>query len=273
MFGSFLVSNLDRKFQGDNRGFSLKENVVKKKDKSGVTSRLYQRISIENSNDIYTFKEEDKYASETIGEIVFYFGIDTLQGKVKNSWYQGKSFINKSSSFRARIQGANPAITSEPLIGIDAIPTPDIDWTLKLEFMELVENKTNYLILKGEVVGKGYPAYETYIEDANGNKYFLWSFSAPPRDDLESELIWPFNDVFGDGNEILLKMEYNQKGEFTGNIFKGELINGDWYNPVHWLKKEEINWSETTNWNNIHLQKIPSPDCGEYEGECGGLKN
>ena len=240
-------------------------------DKSGVTSRLYQHISVESSNNNYIFREEDKYASETIGQENFNFlwrhpEPDTFQGSVKNGWYKGKSFVNESSSFKARIQGSNPGITF-PLIA------PDIDWTLKLEFMELVENKTNYLILKGEVVGKGYPAYETYIEDANGNKYFLWSFSAPPRDNLESELIWPFNDVFGDGNEILLKMEYNKEGEFTGTIFKGELINGDWYNPVHWLKKEEINWSETTNWNNTHLQKVPSPDCGEYEGECGGLKN
>jgi len=270
MFGSFLVNNLDRKFEGDNRGFSLKENVVKKEDKSGVTSRLYQRIGFENSNNSYTFKEEEKFASETIGEFNFYNEsiVDTIQGEVINHWYNGKSFVNKSASFKARIQGSNPGITIAPDFLV-----PDIDWTLKLECMELVENKTNYLLLKGEIVGKGYPAYETFIEDANGNKYFLWSFSAPPRDDLESELIWPFNDVFGDGNEILLKFEYDDKGMFTGTIFKGNVLNGDWYNPIHWFKKEEIQWQKTTKWNNLHLQKVPSPDCGEYEGECGGLKN
>ena len=264
MFGSFLVSNFDRSYAGDNRKFSLKNNAISHAETEGensVTSRLYQKVEI----DILTHKvvEIEKYASETVGPFVFLINEDDPRfGTVKDSWVQGSSISGDTENLSIRIQGSNP---KTPLVA------PDIDWKLNLELTYVFEQNKEYLVVRGEALGKGFPAYEAFIEDAGGIRYYLITLPAPDRDDLESDLLWPVNDIYGDLNDILLKFELDMNGRFTGSIFKGSVAPFDWLRPIDWFSSERISWTKLNNWNEMNEMKIPSSDCGEYEGECGGL--
>lgn len=88
-----------------------------------------------------------------------------------------------------------------------------IDWILKAQFSLEVDGQA--LKVSGIISGKGFPAYESFIEDNKGTSVFLGVIPAPNRDQLEKELLNPYDDSFKSFNYLF---ELDGDGNFTGNV-------------------------------------------------------
>ncbi|ATL48223.1 hypothetical protein COR50_14205 [Chitinophaga caeni] len=133
---------------------------------------------------------------------------------------------------------------SDPLVSV----APDIDWKIELKFTVVTPT---LLEVAGNVKGKAFPAYESFIQDEAGMKVFLHTYSAPDRLQLGKELLNPSYDY---RRSLSFRFELDAKGNFTGKM---------------WLGGEKGAWNETTisAWNKLNFDKKPAPDLERGEGE------
>ena len=242
-FGDFFGA-AQKSFVGDNRGFSLNESSsLWSSDK--VTARLHSMAGFTLGKDGTNSQNTFHFSSITQGYPNF-----GVTGTKEDQGFAHPSGIElfKDNKLTLQVNG------SDPLVSI----APDIDWKSQLQFN--LENPTT-LQVNGSIKGKGFPAYENFIEDAAGNKAFLHTFAAPDRLSLGKELLNPFYDYKTD---VAFRFELDSKGNFTGKMWVGE--NGKMYYEKQkdgTLKQVfPVKWTETTidQWNQQNLDKKPAPD-------------
>jgi hypothetical protein len=139
------------------------------------------------------------------------------------------------------------------LIGL----APDIDWKTTIDFNKI----TNRLLqVNTKVNGKGFPAYESFIEDAGGTRVFLQTIAAPNKLQLRKELLSPLYDALSNNK---LRFETDIKGNFTGKMYTCTIQ----YTPsLNKRGKTEFTaveiWNETTieEYNKSNKEKPAAPD-------------
>ncbi len=223
------IMETDESFYGDNRGFSLNDGTTRW-DVKKVTARIHQVAKIRLDRD-----EKDKYfapawSSETRGKKNF---IGKEEIAFCQPVYQA-SFIK--NNLLLQFAGTDPLV----------IVAPAIDWKAKFNLSKRNLNGVTYLHIKGQIEGKGFPAYECFIVDRNNNKVFIHTYACPKKLDLAIELRSPLYDYKSEFNFMI---EINENG-----LFKREVI-------INAKKSDIDSWNET-NWT-----KSPAPDC--RKSECG----
>lgn len=180
-FGNMIFDKLrPNNFYGDGRSFSLVDNFLetsednletryKKLKASGqVTSRLYQKIEFDYYNNDIIADKTIAICNMTRGQW-FFLPLDFSTGhKINESpshseYYGEHSFINSSGEkgvVNMEIEGSDPMV----------MPAPDIAWKLLVRLTLDHDNKT--LNIKGVAYGKEFPAYEAFIEDSHGTRFF-----------------------------------------------------------------------------------------------------
>lgn len=266
-FGS-IFGVFPNSFVGDRRGFSLLPSTSKTPGipYSTASARVHQVGNIDLGKDGFVDGElgSYQYSSVTRGKANFLSPKDTETYGLD----RGKETF-KDDNLRLKMQA------SDPLIGIGSnsdadkwfksLQTPDIEWNLNVK----IKNMGEHISIEGTLTGKSFPAYENFIEDKRGQKVFLTAVSAPKKDDLAQELLNPFHDY---REEILMQIDIGEDGNFTGTLRTGQnvITGGYWVSNVFIPTKTEVRWSgdkKIEDWNLIHLQKKPAPDCN---GDCGG---
>ena len=165
-------------------------------------------------------------------------------------FYGEHSFINSSAEkgvVNMEIEGSDPMV----------MPAPDIDWKLLVRLNLNKEEKT--LNIKGVSYGKEFPAYEAFIEDSRGNRFFVHTYTPLNEFELSGELLWNMPDYFGN-IDVTVEVDIDEKGYYFKNNLKSalytysKLINEDKY-----IEKTYENIS-INDWNNMHLNKKTSKD-------------
>lgn len=239
-----------KSFIGDNRGFSLRESSSQW-ELNKATARLHSMagftLGINGTNPSST----SHFSSITRGYPNF-----KATGRLKEEEAYAhpsgtESFINNKLTLQ--VEGSDPLVTI----------APDIDWKCELQFN--LQSKSN-LFIEGFIQGKGFPAYENFIEDEAGKKVFLHTYASPDRLKLSDKLMKFKYDYKA---KLYFNFELDSKGNFTGKMWIGsegkevteKLITGKT------LKFKPINWVETTidKWNQANLTKEAAPDLKEKQ--------
>lgn len=267
-FGNMIFDKLrPNNFYGDGRSFSLKDNFLenpedslderykKLKESGNVTSRLYQKMEFDY---FYNGVVKDKtigICNMTRGQW-FFLPFDLATGsKINESpthteYYGEHSFIDSSPEkcvINMEIEGSDPMV----------MPAPDIDWKLLARLTINKEQKT--LNIKGVAYGKEFPAYETFIEDSRGVRFYLHTYTPLNEFELTGELLWNMPDYFGN-IDITVEVDIDEKGYYFKQNLKSalytysELLKEDSYAEKVY-KNISIN-----DWNNMHLNKKTSKD-------------
>lgn len=175
-------------------------------------------------------------------DTVFVVGLP--KDNISFSDVKGKASF-KDNTLTMNVYGSDPLVT----------PAPNIDWKITARTSFVVDKSNTYFLrVDANVEGRGFPAYESMIEDSKGTKAFLITISSPEKSNLASELLNPFYDTFKDQ---LLDFELDKEGSFTGNMWVGEREWSDRsqsYSPTIWSK------TTINEWNQQHLNKQPAPD-------------
>ncbi len=251
LFGINNIWIRDKRFVGDDRGFSL-ENGSTRRDIEKVTARIHQITKIKTNQD--GILENNQFASETRGYPSLGLLVDKPKEDIAFSNVKSEASFQKNN-LRMHVWGSDPLV----------FPAPDIEWELFVKFKIGYIDGVKTLELTCEVNGRGFPAYESFIEDNNGNRVFLFTVPAPARNNLAKELINPLYDA---DYENTIRLPIDDFGNFIGkitvsnmNMEKSTFSMGIAYHPKRWL--------DTTieKWNRFNLDKKPAPDC--MKGECG----
>ena len=136
---------------------------------------------------------------------------------------------------------------SDPLIW----PAPDIRWKVLVRLT--LDKSKNTLIVDGFIVGKGFPAYEAFIEDSKGKKIFLHAFMPTTELLIVSEL--DFTDI-PDYTKVI-KMEIDIILDSKGYSFNEKITKG-LFNSSN--GETEYNNILIDDWNNLHLSIPISED-------------
>ena len=267
-FGNLIFDRLrPNNFYGDNRTFSLIDNFLespennielrysKLKASGKVTSRLYHKVEFDyNSNKI----SEDKtiaICNLTRGQWFFIpsehaSGYAINESPSHSEFYGEHSLINSSREkgvVNMEIEGNDPLVWG----------APDIDWKLLVRLtLDVTEN---LLHIKGFAYGKEFPAYEAFIEDSNGTRFFLHTFAPLNEFELSQELLWNMPDYFGKV-DITIEVDRDNNGYYFKNNLRSAL-----YTYSDLLKEDsyiEVVYENMSlgDWNNMHLNKVTSKD-------------
>ncbi len=244
LFGinNFMIP--DNQFRGDDRGFSLSDIATMPGYTNRVTTRLYSSSKFTlNKNGLL---EHYVGASITVGKPSFGMLIGLPEERTGFSDAKHTATF-KNNWLEMRVYGSDPLVK----------PAPDIDWKLTAKTSFTKDRQNNYFLkIEGKIAGKGFPAYESFIEDKKGTRVFLFTIASPKENDLAKELTNPLYDTF---KEQLFEFQLDKEGNFTGQMWIGER---------KWCARcrsyEETTWRETTisEWNKQHLNKKPAPDYG-----------
>ncbi len=239
------ITASQKSFTGDARPFSLaRHSSFTPAIQGGVSSRIYQKMSIDMGAPGGSIKTE---SSQTVGYPMFLkaFSIFEVVSTAKPSG-EGSFSSSKSKdgtlafgSLKATFEGSDPLV----------YPAPDIEWGTTIDIFK----NNNVLKIEGSIQGKGFPAYEMFIEDNSGKKVFFTYFSAPDRLNLGSELSNPFWDI---KQEVLMEIDIDKKGNFTGDIRIGHRLD----NGILWTS------STIEEFNNSVISTPASSDCPD--GDC-----
>lgn len=267
-FGNLIFDNLrQNNFYGDGRSFSLIDNFLesveddlelrykKLKESGKVTSRLYQKIEFDyNENGV---KEDETIGICNITRGQWFFApFDFATGSKINEtpthteYYGEHSLLNSSMEkgvVNMNIEGSDPMV----------VPAPDIDWKLLVRLKFDMDKKL--LNIKGVALGKEFPAYEAFIEDSHGTRFFLHTYTPLNELELTGELIWNAPDYFGN-IDITIEIDVDENGYYFKNIIKSALFT---YSQL--IKEDSYIEKVYENitleiWNQMHLNKKTSKD-------------
>ncbi len=263
-FGNFSTEDKPDHY-GDDRGFSLCPGTQYSNYKNEVSSRVNQSAYVEllddksvHINTVQTFCSITRRVPSTDGtEMHGYGNPNTYVSEDKNN-------------IALRFEASNPVAFGFDHSKLWVQPVPDIDWTLNFSLSSQKVGSVKYLHVEASVEGKGFPAYESFISDANGTKVFLFALASPTKDRLDEELIYPFNDK---RSTVNIAIETNNNGEFTGNIRTYQIINitKGW---LWWKKTEKLHIYDEKSytiqeWNKMMGSKKAAPDLNIDEGTGG----
>lgn len=249
LFGDILPKQ--KPYAGDNRGFSMywRENG---KD---VTSRIVSStvIDVPNSKQV---GNTNVYCHPSIGPKNFYgaHGSSTeIPDEVTRTWQNAgwdattKTYVNYGVNAMINFSGHDARIND--------LMAPDIEWTGRYYF----DDRTpNILGVKSNLEGKGFPAYETFIEDEAGKRIMLFTFSAPEKSSI-GRLLIPTHKDYG-GVEMKIHLDANKN--FTGNISVKELNTGkrSFWEKLTGQNKYVWNDYKIDDWNKKQTSKKAAPD-------------
>lgn len=267
-FGNMIFDKLQpNNFYGDGRSFSLKDNFLEspqddlktrytKLQGSGkVTSRLYHKVEFDYSAKGIKADKTIAVCNMTRGQW-FFLPFDIATGyKINESpshveFYGEHSLIQSEGEkgvINMEIQGSDPMV----------MPAPDIDWKLLVRLTLNRDEKT--LNIKGYAFGKEFPAYEAFVEDSHGTRFFLHTYTPLNEFELSGELLWNLPDYFGNV-DITIEIDTDENGYYFKNNLKSAL-----YTYSDLLKEDDYNDKIYENisiddWNNMHLIKKTSKD-------------
>lgn len=247
------VHVLRNSFWGDNRGFSLDEPTL---GFPGTTSRMHQRMKVKLGEGKQPLDGESKFSSVTRGYENFkrfkpkriiphpykqeldrweYEPVEEKEDFCQPDGYENSYVQNNITYTSMFFEGADPLIVL-PMVA------PDIEWYLELGWY--YTESSNTLNISGRVIGKEFPAYEAYIEDACGVKLFLYTYSSPCESELASELLLPFPD-YNEGFDIAI--EVNDAGCFM--------------NAMTTTFDGNTQTTDLSTWNQANLTKKVAQDC------------
>lgn len=267
-FGNMIWDKLQpNNFYGDGRSFSLKDNFLegpqddletryqKLKISGNVTSRLYHKIEFDyNANEVVADKTI-AICNMTRGQW-FFLPFDVATGyKINESpshieYYGEHSLIQSQGEkgiINMEIEGSDPMV----------MPAPDIDWKLLVRLTLNRDEKT--LNIKGYAFGKEFPAYEAFIEDYHGTRFFIHTYTPLNEFELSGELLWNLPDYFGNV-DITIEVDVDDNGYYFKNNLKSALYTySELLKEDDYIEKVYENIS-LDDWNNMHLNKKTSKD-------------
>ncbi len=197
LFGNILPGQ--KPYSGDNRGFSVSTA-------SDVTSRIYQNVTVDiGAGKIvgdFSTKSNDSH-----GPILFYgpHGSDNAtSGDVGKAQYADLG-NGTGGALTTEMSGTNPLTPG----------APSIRWASNLNL--LYDKDRGRLTVAGTFSGKGFPAFEGFIEDESGNKAFLGVLSPENKGEI-GKLI--YNSTYGPNSSTIdvtgFSFNVDKKGNFTG---------------------------------------------------------
>ena len=216
-------------YEGDNRGFSVSTA-------NDVTSRLYMSVTVDiGAGKIvgdYQAKSSDTYGpSQGFGQ---YKRDNATKDNIETAVYDNKG---SGGILRTSMKGSNPLVSY----------APDIVWNSSLNLI-YNENKGE-LSVSGIFTGRGFPAFEGFIEDESGNKAFLGTFSPGDKGNI-GRLLYN-SDNAATVNVVGVSFSVDKKGNFTG-------VNVDLGTETRSLSLDQ--------WNSLFENQQPATDC---ENDCG----
>ena len=190
-------------YHGDDRDYSLDEEA---------SSRIWGAAQVDISNGKLTNKTQG--AGTTISYNTN--GSETGRATATTSFdVAGPRSSGKETRLNTYLSGSNPLIKfSQPIV-----------WNSSIAIVNSVAN--GYIDVGFGVYGKGFPAFESFIEDAAGNKAFLNIFQAPNKNYALPRLLGSPLTV---GSKIAMRIYTNRKGIFTGKM----MFNGKNYSLSEW---------------------------------------
>lgn len=215
-------------YSGDNRGFSVSTE-------SSVSSRVYQNVTV----DIGAGKivgDYNAYSYPSTGPRNFFGPVETETATDDVGKAQFKN-MGSGGVLTTSMEGHNPLVFG----------SPNIEWKSSLNF---VYNKDKgSLSVTGTLSGRGFPAFEGFIEDAKGNKAFLGVFSPENKGKI---LRLAYNSADAVNIDVTgFSFNVDKDGNFTGvNVNFGK-------------ENKTLSLAE---WNSIFTSQPAAQDC---QNDCG----
>jgi RHS repeat-associated protein len=220
-------------YKGDNRGFSIYYK--------GVTSRIVFIAKI-NITDASQVGKTVVYCHPSIGPKNFYGKTGESTEKPDEATKVERQFT--STNFSGNFSGHDSQI--------EDYMAPDIDWTGIYSFDN---SSPGILGVNFHLKGKGFPAYETFLEDEAGTKISIYNYTAPPKSAIVR--------LFTSANYIIpksyrnLKIALDDKGNFSGTVTVQEWQPGkNWYSRGTYVDKTYT----IDEWNSKQSEQKPSED-------------
>jgi len=280
-------------FYGDNRGFSLADNLISDKIdfdnffatnptaeqrkiflesrnkkntlNNQVTSRIYQMIYFDYQHegvlDVVSCCNMTRGNVEFINTGSFADKID-VQSPDHEEYYGTHGLIPESQERNVvNIQME----ASDPLIH----PAPNIRWKVLARLNLVRKNNKKYLEIDGSLIGKGFPAEEVFIEDSKKKRIFLYTYQAINEEKIGPELSSPLPDFIRD-IKMSIQIEEDDDGFFFGEIIYNGLFEYSDLNINNNILQDLIGGSyfynktyeniKVDDWNKMHLLKPISKD-------------
>ena len=177
-------------YHGDNRGFSLSDNV---------TSRIKSKVTISLSGKLI---QKTASSDESIG----YNSKGEVTGRATGTPTLLVTGPRKSGSevrFRTHLWGANPLL---PI-------APPIEWMGDFTISNHVDE--GYIDLSYQINGKGFPAFETFIEDPNGTRLFIEAYQTLEKGQAIIKLAGSPLQVSTSGT---IRIFTDSQGNFNGTV-------------------------------------------------------
>jgi hypothetical protein len=139
-----------------------------------------------------------------------------------------------STTIKARIEGKAPLAPFAALDWVSSLIDQPIVWT----GTTTIDNHASegYIDINYTLLGKGFPAFESFIEDEQGTKLFIGIYSSPAKGNIFQSLSNP---------EIAVKKDFSVKvytdkdGNFLGIASKDNKGNDIIVNPAAYNKQFE----------------------------------
>lgn len=153
----------------------------------------------------------------------------------------------------------------------------NIDQRCKLTFDIQSSQFENFLVIKGVLLNKGFPAHEVYIEDQSGQKLFLYTYGPGKEEDIVTPGLLPAH--YDELHHVNIHIEIDGAGNFKETLFVGELVdqvNWDFSSPSSRAPYKDVAFLQfqpnlsfdfdfesysLSDWNALNLQKPPAGDC------------
>lgn len=190
-------------YEGDSRGFSTEYTSASGKP---ITSRIIVQSTIDYGKS--KISNVATYSDPSTGPYAFYGPTKTRRGVpdvTRSNLFKHNVGGLKQLEYNSNFQGSNPLVPGSPAIM----------WNSQTHITWSQEDKMLHIVFKGN--GKGFPAYESFIEDESGTRLMLGTYGPENKGRIDRLNMFPGQNVpIVDipKNEMLIQT--NSSGEFLG---------------------------------------------------------
>ncbi len=190
-------------YEGDNRGFSTQY-------KTSTGQPITSRIVVQSTVDYGKSKIEKvrDYSDPSTGPYGFWGPTTTKTGDpdvTKSNLYEHQVGGYKQLEYNSSFQGSNPLVPGSPAIM----------WSSQTHITWAEDANMLSIIFKGN--GKGFPAYESFIEDEAGTRLMMGGYGPPNKGRIDRLNMYPGMNVpiiQFPKNEMLIQTD--DSGNFMG---------------------------------------------------------
>lgn len=225
-FAPFKSFGPGKNWAGDNRGFS-----------TSTDKKTTSRLSMITSYDLST----KDYSTEYSGSVSFmYAGIGSTRAGQPLLAYSEPDQTSTSGNgeiINLRLSGNDDAV----IHGLDGtaledFQSPDINLNQLLQIS--FDQETNILQIGGNLSGDGFPNAESFIEDSNGNKVFLTTFSTKwGAQSGPTFALWSTKNTNRDMGSYFLNIQLDENGNFQSVIAPQQGWEGTTYSIEEWNQR------------------------------------